>query len=123
MGPIKSPGAVALGASVVDQLGRQVNPETNRQPQLPQAATRTAGGAGDRAVVAVSSAGAQQRPAFRASEQRSADLLAVREFHLITKFAAACRRQWPGAIIVLRPDGARAGAPPNPETSTGEDHD
>jgi hypothetical protein len=37
----KSPGAVAaLGASVVDRLGLQVSPETNRQKQLSQVAVR-----------------------------------------------------------------------------------
>jgi hypothetical protein len=107
----KSPGAVAaLGASVVDQLGRQVIQETNRQQQLTQAAIRTAGGAGDRAMMAASSGGAQRRLAFRTPEQRSADLLAAQEFQQITKFVAACRRQWPGAMILLRPDGAPLGA-------------
>ena len=36
----KSPGAVALGASVVDQLGRQVFPENKRQQQFVQAPIR-----------------------------------------------------------------------------------
>jgi hypothetical protein len=62
------------------------------------------------------------RNAKQAPNQRSADVVAAQEFHQIKKFAAACRRQWPGAMIVLRPnhDGAPAGAsaPPNPETST-----
>jgi hypothetical protein len=39
-------------------------------------------------------------------EQRCADVAAAKEFHQIRKFVAACRRQWPGAMIVLRPDGA-----------------
>jgi hypothetical protein len=45
-------------------------------------------------------------------EQRRADLLASQEFNLIKKFVAACRRQWPDAVIVLRPnqDDAPAGA-------------
>ena len=76
-------------------------------------------------MMAASNGGAQRRPAFvagtqaqaRTPEQRSADLIAAQEFHRIAKFAAACRRQWPGAKIVLRPnqDGAAAGAsaPPN----------
>jgi hypothetical protein len=36
----------------------------------------------------------------------------AREFYQIQKFVAACRRQWPGAKIVLRPnqDGASTGA-------------
>jgi hypothetical protein len=118
----KSPGAVAaLGASVVDQLGRQVIPENSRQQQLPQAAIRTAIGAGDRGTMGASH-GAQRRPAFRTPELRSADHLAAKEFQQIAKFVAACRRRWPGAMIVLRPnqDGAPAGAsaPPNPESRT-----
>ena len=116
MSTIKSPGAVAAhGASVTDQLERQVIRETNRQQQLTQAAIRTAGGAGDRAMMAASIGGTQRRPAFRTPEQRSADLLAAHEFQQITKFVAACRRQWPGAIVVLRPDddGTPAGAPSN----------
>ena len=112
MGPIKSPGAVAAhGASVTDQLGRQVGSETNRQQQLPQAAIRRAGAA-DRVMMADQNAGAQRRPVFRTPEQRCADVVAAQEFHQIQKFAAACRRQWPGAKIVLRPneDGPPAGA-------------
>jgi hypothetical protein len=44
------------------------------------------------------------------SEQRYADLVDAQEFHRITKFVAACRRQWPGAMIVLWPDGTPTGA-------------
>jgi hypothetical protein len=45
MKTFESPGAVAAhGASVVDQLGRQVIPEISRQQQLPQAAIRVAEG-------------------------------------------------------------------------------
>ena len=41
MKTFESPGAVpAPGASLTDQLGRQVTPETKRQKQLPQAAIR-----------------------------------------------------------------------------------
>lgn len=45
-------------------------------------------------------------------EQRYADLLDAQEFHRIKKFVAACRRRWPGAVIVLRPNqgGVPAGA-------------
>jgi hypothetical protein len=52
-------------------------------------------------------------------EQRCADAANAREFQRIQKFAAACRRQWPGAKIVLRPDGASSGAraPIQPETA------
>jgi hypothetical protein len=56
-------------------------------------------------------------PAPQTLEQRRADTVAAQEFHQIQKFAAACRLQWPGAKIVLRPNegGAPAGAnaPPN----------
>jgi hypothetical protein len=55
-------------------------------------------------------------------EQRRADVVAAQEFHQIKKFVAACRRQWPGAMIVLRPDSAptRANAPPNLNLAPGE---
>ena len=43
-------------------------------------------------------------------EQRYAEMLDAQEFHQIKKFVAACRRQWPGAMIVLRPDSAPTGA-------------
>jgi hypothetical protein len=44
-------------------------------------------------------------------EQRCAEVVASQEFHQIQKFVAACRRQWPGAKIVLWPnDGASIGA-------------
>jgi hypothetical protein len=36
----------------------------------------------------------------------------AQEFRQIQRFVAACRRQWPGAIIVLRPNGALVGASP-----------
>jgi hypothetical protein len=49
----------------------------------------------------------------------------VQEFQQIQKFVAACRRQWPGAMIVLRPDGVRTGAstPTNPKPAPGEKND
>jgi hypothetical protein len=50
------------------------------------------------------------RTATQTPEQRRADVIAAQEFHQIQKFAAACRRQWPGAMIVLRPDGVPNGA-------------
>jgi hypothetical protein len=43
------------------------------------------------------------RSATQTPEQRCADVIAAQEFHQIQKFVAACRRQWPGAKIVLRP--------------------
>jgi hypothetical protein len=43
----------------------------------------------------------KQRP-----EQRRADAANAQEFNEITKFVAECRRHWPSAMIVLRPDGA-----------------
>ena len=46
-------------------------------------------------------------------EQRRADVVAAQEFHQIKKFVAACRRQWPGAKIVLRPN---EGGPPKVQT-------
>jgi hypothetical protein len=56
------------------------------------------------------------------NERIRAEKSAAQEFYQIQKFAAACRRQWPGAMIVLRPnqDGAPEGAsaPPNPESRT-----
>jgi hypothetical protein len=44
------------------------------------------------------------RTAKQTPQQRCADLVAAQEFHQIKKFVAACRRQWPGAKIVLRPN-------------------
>jgi hypothetical protein len=51
------------------------------------------------------------------------DVVAAEEFHQIKKFVTACRRQWPGATIVLRPDGAPTGAnaPTNPKPAPGAD--
>jgi hypothetical protein len=52
----------------------------------------------------------------RAAERRRAEDADAREFRQIQEFVAACRRQWPSAVIVLRPDGAStsgAGAPTN----------
>ena len=59
---------------------------------------------------------------------RCADIVAAQEFHQIQKFVAACRRQWPGAKIVLRPNegGPPQGAdapPPNQNLhQKGPDH-
>lgn len=66
-------------------------------------------------MMATSYGGAQWRRPFVTG--------AAREFHQIQKFVAACRRQWPGAKICLRPDHddapASADAPPNnPEPET-----
>jgi hypothetical protein len=46
----------------------------------------------------------------RAGERRRAEDADAQEFQQIRKFVAACRRQWPGAMIVLRPDDAPVGA-------------
>jgi hypothetical protein len=51
----------------------------------------------------------------------------AQEFYRIQKFVAACRRQWPGAKIVLRSGGAQTGANAPPITpklapATGVDH-
>jgi hypothetical protein len=58
----------------------------------------------------------------RTPEQLFADRVAAHEFQQIQKFAAECRRRWPGAMIVLRPDGAPTGAsaPPNPKPAPGD---
>jgi hypothetical protein len=65
---------------------------------------------------------------FGRSSNRCADIAVAQEFHQIQKFAAACRRRWPGAMIVLRPNeggppqGADA-APPNQNPhQKGPDH-
>jgi hypothetical protein len=52
------------------------------------------------------------------TKQRWADVAAAQEFHEIRKFVAACRRQWPGATIVLRPDGTSIGADAPTTTKT-----
>jgi hypothetical protein len=43
------------------------------------------------------------------------------EFYRIQEFVAACRRQWPGAMIVLRPDSVSsdASALPEPDPASG----
>jgi hypothetical protein len=55
-------------------------------------------------------------------EQRFLEMSDAQEFFQIQRFVAACRQQWPGAKIVLRPNhGAAsigANAPPTPETGT-----
>jgi hypothetical protein len=58
------------------------------------------------------------RIAPQTPERRRTDVAAAQEFHQIKQFVAACRRQWPGATIVLRPNGATIGAnaPIQPET-------
>jgi hypothetical protein len=58
-------------------------------------------------------------------EQHYAEVLDAQEFHRIKEFVAACRRQWPGAMIVLRPDGAPMGAnvPSNLKTAPGAKKD
>jgi len=89
MKTLESSGAVAAPeASEKDELGRHVLLQTNRQPQLTQ----------------------QTSCAKSTSEQRRADAVNAQEFHQIQQFVGECRRQWPGAMIVLRPDGAPIGA-------------
>jgi hypothetical protein len=44
------------------------------------------------------------------NERMRSEKSSAQEFYQIQKFAAACRRQWPDAKIVLRPDGAPVGA-------------
>jgi hypothetical protein len=53
------------------------------------------------------------KTAQQSSEQRRSDAANAQEFHQIQQFVAACRRQWPGAIIVLRPDGTPVAGPAN----------
>jgi hypothetical protein len=50
--------------------------------------------------------------------QRHSETNDAQEFCQIQRFVAACRQQWPGAKIVLRPkqDGAPAGANAPPIT-------
>jgi hypothetical protein len=58
-------------------------------------------------------------------EQRYAEMLDAEEFHQIEKFVAASRRQWPGAVIVLRPNGTPTGAnaPSDPKPAPEEQID
>ena len=62
------------------------------------------------------------RTATQTPEQRYADVVAAQEFYQIQKFVAACRRQWPGAKIGLRPNhgvaSIGADAPINPKPGT-----
>jgi hypothetical protein len=64
--------------------------------------TKAADGPPDRGTTLAAAA----RARTGGPEQRHADAANAQEFLQITKFIAACRRQWPGAMIVLRPDGA-----------------
>jgi hypothetical protein len=93
-----------------DGLGRHVVSQTTRQPQLTQPPICATPNSSVRCE-AESTVGRDHTPCAKlASEQRRSDAANAQEFHQIQKFVAACRRQWPGAIIVLRPDGARTGA-------------
>jgi hypothetical protein len=67
----------------------------------------------------------QARASSRTPEQRRAEMLDAQQFDRIKEFVAACRRQWPGAVIVLRPDGAPMGAngPSNLKTAPGAKKD
>ncbi len=60
-------------------------------------------------------------PPAQAAERRRAEDADAQEFHRIQKFVAACRRHWPGATIVLRPDGAPTGANAPPTSRTRKD--
>jgi hypothetical protein len=68
---------------------------------------------------------AKNRFGKQTAEQRYAETLDAQEFDRIKEFVAACRRQWPGAVIVLRPDGAPMGAnvPSNLKTAPGAKRD
>jgi hypothetical protein len=122
MKTIESPGAVAApGASEIDELGRRVVSQTSRQPQLTQPPICAAPNSSVRCEAESTVARDHTQCAKLARERRRADAAEVQEFHQIQKFVAACRRQWPGAIIVLRPDGAPTGAsaPINPKPAPG----
>jgi len=60
-------------------------------------------------------------------EQRFLEMSEAQEFFQIQRFVAACRQQWPGAKIVLRPNygvasiGAAAPISLNPHPK-GKDH-
>jgi hypothetical protein len=117
----KSPGAVAaLGASEIYELGRHVVSQTSRQPQLTQPPIYATPNSSVHCETGSTVARDHTPCAKLAREQRCANAADAQEFQQIQKFVAACRRQWPGAIIVLRPDGAPTGAsaPINPKPST-----
>jgi hypothetical protein len=97
-------------ASEKDELGRHVLLQTNRQPQLTQPPICATSNSSVRCEAESSVARDQTSCAKPTSEQRRADPANAQEFHQIQQFVAECRRQWPGAMIVLRPDGAPIGA-------------
>jgi hypothetical protein len=70
----------------------------------------TADDPGRRKTAAPESHAADAQTRLGTPQQPDADVAAAQEFNQIKKFVAACRRQWPGAMIVLRPDGAPTGA-------------
>jgi hypothetical protein len=105
MKTFESPGTVAAPeASEIDELGRHAVSQTSRQHQFPQTpiCARLVGSVRCEAERTIAR---DHTPCAKlASEQRRADVAAAQEFHQIKQFVAACRRQWPGAIIVLRPE-------------------
>ena len=119
MKTFESPGAVAAPeASEKDELGRHVVLQTNRQPQLTQPSICATRNSSFRCE-AESTVARDHTPCVKpTSEQRRSDAANAQEFHQIQQFVAECRRHWPGAMIVLRPDGAPTGAstPIQPET-------
>ena len=130
MKTFESPGAVgALGASVADQLGGGSSEKLIPKANFGKLRSAQQGSAGDHAMMAAANGGAQGRRASvadpqarpSAAEQHCTDLLAAQEFQQITKFVAACRRQWPGAMIALRPNEGGppqgADAPPNSKSA------
>jgi hypothetical protein len=121
MSKSESPGAVAApGASEKDELDRHVVLQTNRQPQLTQPSICATPNSSFRCEAESTVARGYTPCAKPTSEQRRADAANAQEFHQIQQFVAACRRHWPGAIIVLRPDDGPTGAsaPINPKPST-----
>ena len=118
----KTPGAVAApGASEIDELGRHVVSQISRQPQLTQPSICATPDSSVRCQAESTIARDLIPCAKLASEQCRSDARNAQEFQQIQKFVAECRRHWPGAIIVLRPDGARTGAsaPTNPKPAPG----
>jgi hypothetical protein len=122
----RSPEPVArLEASAIDRLGQQVVSRINLPETSPQASIDSKPSSRCReaeVVVACAHTDGVGDGIPHRKQWTSAAIAAAREFQQIQNFVAACRRQWPGAVIVLRPnrDGPPAGAsgPPNSETGT-----
>jgi hypothetical protein len=124
MKTLESPGAVAAPeASEKDELGRHVLLQTNRQPQLTQPPICATSNSSVRYEAESTVARDQTSCAKPTGEQRRADAANAQEFQQIQKFVAECRRHWPSAMIVLRPDGAPTGANTPIQLETGHQED